>query len=175
MRVLLGITGGIAAYKTPDLVRRLREAGHEVRCILTSAGGRMVARDALIAVSGSAVHESMWAGDGSMPHIDLVRWCNALLVAPATADCLAHFALGLADDLLSTAFLALEPDRSVLLAPAMNTVMWNKAIVQQHVSTLTETGAIIIAPRSGELACGEVGEGAMAEIPDIVAAVNGVA
>ncbi len=172
MRILLGIGGGIAAYKTPDLVRKLRAAGHDVRCILTSSGARLVARDALAAVSNARVHDSLWSDDGSMPHIDLVRWAEAVLIAPATADLLARIALGLADDLLTTALLAVEEDRPLWCAPAMNTVMWNKAVVQAHVATLRSRGVQVIDPVSGELACGEQGLGAMADAEALVAAVG---
>ena len=168
MRVVLGITGGIAAYKSPEIVRALRRRGHAVRCVLTANGARLVARDALAAVSGEAVHGSAWPGDGSMPHIDLARWAEALVVAPLTADTAARFALGLADDLLTTLFLALEPDRPVLLAPAMNTVMWNKPVVQGHLKALVSGGARLVAPIEGHLACGEDGVGAMAA-PDAIA------
>jgi phosphopantothenoylcysteine decarboxylase/phosphopantothenate--cysteine ligase len=172
MRVVLGITGGIAAYKSPEIVRALRRRGHAVRCVLTANGARLVARDALAAVSGETVHESAWPGDGSMPHIDLARWAEALIVAPLTADTAARFALGLADDLLTTLFLALEPDRPVLLAPAMNTVMWNKPVVQGHLKTLVAGGARLVAPIEGHLACGEDGVGAMAA-PDAIAEALG--
>jgi len=168
MQVLLGISGGIAAYKAPEIVRSLRRHGHAVRCVLTASGARLVAADALAAVSGHAVHTTAWPGDGSMPHIDLARWADALLIAPLTADCAARLALGLADDLLTTLFLALEPSKHVLLAPAMNTVMWNKPVVQAHLHTLAHGGARIIPPVEGNLACGEDGMGAMAT-PDAIA------
>lgn len=168
MRILLGISGGIAAYKAPDLVRRLRERGHEVHCLLTTAGERLVTPAALAAVSGRPVARDLWQTDGSMPHIDLPRWCECLLVAPATADRLARFALGLGDDLLATSYLALQADRPVVLAPAMNTVMWDKPIVQQHLASLRERGHHIVAPVPGDLACGEQGVGAMAE-PTVIA------
>ena len=171
MQVLYGISGGIAAYKAPEVVRALRRAGHGVRCVVTASASRLVASDALAAVSGMPVATTMWPGDGGMPHIELARWCDALLVAPVTADLLARFALGLADDLLTTVFLALEPAKRVALAPAMNTVMWQKPVVQGHVSTLRAAGARIIAPVPGDLACGETGIGALAPIEAIVAAL----
>ena len=172
MNVLLGISGGIAAYKSPEIVRELRRKGHAVRCVLTANAARLVAKDALAAVSGDMVYDTAWPGDGSMPHITLARWADTLLVAPLTADCAARFALGLADDLLTTLFLALEPSKKVWLAPAMNTVMWNKPIVQTHLATLTAGGARIIAPVSGNLACGEDGIGAMASADAIAAALG---
>ncbi len=172
MNVLLGISGGIAAYKSPEIVRALGKRGHAVRCVLTDNATRLVARDALAAVSGHPVASTMWPEDSSMPHIELARWADALLIAPATADVLARLALGLADDLLTTLALALEPAKPLWLAPAMNTVMWNKPIVQQHLRTLVAGGAQVIAPVSGELACGEHGVGAMAEPAAIAAALG---
>jgi phosphopantothenoylcysteine decarboxylase/phosphopantothenate--cysteine ligase len=172
MRILLGITGGIAAYKAPELVRALRKDGHAVRCLLTEAGARLVAADALAAVSGERVWTTLWSTVGDIPHIDLARWAEVLLVAPLTADAAARLALGFADDLLTTTVLALEPEKPLWLAPAMNTVMWNKPVVQQHLRTLAERGARIIPPVSGHLACGEQGVGAMAEPMAITAAIR---
>ena len=172
MRVLLGISGGIAAYKAPELVRLLRKRGHAVRCVLTDAGARLVAADALAAVSGERVWTSLWSADGTIAHIDLARWADGLLVAPLTADAAARLALGFGDDLLCTVALALEPDKPIWLAPAMNTVMWNKPVVQQHVQTLAQRGARIIPPVSGHLACGEDGVGAMADPVAIAAAIG---
>ncbi len=172
MNVLLGIGGGIAAYKAPEVARALLKRGHAVRCVLTASGARLVSAEALMAVTHQGVATSLWTTDGSMPHIDLARWCDTLLVAPATADLLARFALGLADDLLTTLFLALEPGRRVLLVPAMNTQMWNKPIVQQHVATLRGWKHGILAPVEGNLACGEQGTGAMPE-PEAIAGALG--
>ncbi len=172
MNVLFGVAGGIAAYKAPEIVRALRRGGHSVRCVLTASATRLVAVDALAAVSSQRVHSDMWPGDGSMPHIELARWCDELLIAPATADLLARLALGLADDLLTTAFLALEPEKRVWIAPAMNTVMWDKPVVRAHVATLASAGAQIIAPVAGDLACGETGIGAMAA-PEAIAKAIG--
>lgn len=171
MRLILGVGGGIAAYKAPDLVRRLRERGHEVRCVVTENGARLVAVDALATVSGAPVRTSLWH-EGGIEHIDLPRWSEGLLVAPATADLLAKFALGIADDLLTTLFLALEPAKPVWLCPAMNTVMWEKPQVQAHVRALAERGARLIGPVGGLLACGEQGLGAMADPAAIAAAVS---
>jgi phosphopantothenoylcysteine decarboxylase/phosphopantothenate--cysteine ligase len=171
VNLLLGISGGIAAYKTPELVRALRRRGHAIRCVLTANGARLVARDALATVSGNPVHESLW-NQGEIPHIDLARWADGLLVAPATADCLAKLALGLADDLLTTLHLALEPEKPLWLCPAMNTVMWRKPAVQGNVRILVERGARLIGPVEGSLACGESGTGAMAD-PEAIAAAIG--
>jgi phosphopantothenoylcysteine synthetase/decarboxylase len=170
MRLILGIGGGIAAYKTPDLVRRLRERGHDVRCVLTANGARLVARDALAAVSGAAVHDTLWSGTG-MDHIDLPRWAEGLVIAPATADLIGRLAHGLADDLLTTLFLALEPAKPVWLCPAMNTVMWEKPQVQANLRLLAERGARLIGPVGGDLACGETGMGAMTDPTAIARAI----
>ncbi|TVR14115.1 MAG: hypothetical protein EA401_05235 [Planctomycetota bacterium] len=172
MQILLGISGGIAAYKTPEVVRALVAAGHQVRCVLTENAAQLVAPQALVTVSGNPVYDSLWSQDGRIPHIETVRWCDLLLVAPATANLLAKCALGLADDLLSTGFLALEPDKPCIMAPAMNTVMWNKPIVQQHLATLKAQGVHMVDPVSGNLACGEEGIGAMASVDGLVAAVQ---
>lgn len=172
MNILLGISGGIAAYKTPELVRILRRRGHQVRCVLTENALRLVARDALATVSGNPVRSDLFPPDGSIPHIDLPRWCEGLLIAPATADCLARLALGLADDLLSTLVLALEPAKPIWLAPAMNTVMWQKPVVQEHVAALVRRSARLIPPVNGNLACGEEGIGAMAD-PETIAEALG--
>jgi len=168
VNILLGITGGIAAYKTPELVRQLRKRGHMVRCVLTANGARLVARDALAAVSGAPVAMELWPDDGRMDHIDLARWAEVLLIAPATANVLAHLRLGLADDLLSTLALAVDPRRKRVLAPAMNTVMWEQPAVQENLAILRERGWSCIGPVAGDLACGEQGVGAMAA-PELIA------
>ena len=172
MNIVLGISGGIAAYKTPEVVRALVKRSHTVRCVLTASAQRLVTAEALAAVSRQPVFTSAWTTDGSMPHIDLARWADTVVIAPATADVMARFALGLADDLLTTLFLALEPTKRVIMVPAMNTVMWNKPVVQSHVATLRAAGATILLPVEGNLACGEQGIGAMAE-PDMIAGVIG--
>ncbi len=172
MNVLYGISGGIAAYKSPEVVRALTKLGHSVRCVLTENAQRLVAPAALAAMSRATVTSSMWTPDGSMPHIELPRWCDCLLIAPATADLLAKCALGLADDLLTTLFMAIEPSKPIIMAPAMNTVMWNKPIVRKHVAELRQAGVRFLEPVPGELACGEVGIGAMLEPEAIAAAVK---
>lgn len=172
MQVVLAVSGGIAAYKAPEVARSLQRRGHAVRCLLTAHAQRLVAADALAAVTGAPVATSMFPGDGSMPHISLARWAQVFLVAPATAHCLAALALGLGDDLLTTLHLALEPTVPVYLAPAMNTQMWQKPIVQAHLAALRAGGAHVIAPVPGDLACGESGMGAMAS-PDAIATALG--
>lgn len=174
MQVVLGVSGGIAAYKAPELVRALRRRGHAVRCVLTPAAEHLVSALALAAVSGEPVATGMWTvdGAGAMPHITLARWADALLIAPATADLIARLALGLGDDLLTTLVLALEPHKPIWMAPAMNTVMWEKPVVQGHVGTLRERGVRMIGPEAGDLACGEQGIGAMVQPVAIAAALG---
>lgn len=170
-RIVLGVCGGIAAYKAADLVRRLREAGAEVRVVMTANALHFVGAATFQAVSGQPVRSSLWdeQAEAAMSHIELARWADTLLVAPASADTMARLALGLADDLLTT--LALATEASVVLAPAMNRVMWAHPATQGHVSTLVDRGARVLGPGSGGQACGEVGAGRMLEPLDIVAAL----
>jgi phosphopantothenoylcysteine decarboxylase / phosphopantothenate---cysteine ligase len=173
-RVLLGVTGGIAAYKSPDLVRRLREQGAEVRVVLTGAAARFVTPLTFQAVSGHPVRDSLWdaAAEAAMGHIELARWADLVLVAPATADFLARLAAGLADDLLTTLCLATEAPISV--APAMNRLMWASPATRENVQRLEARGVRVLGPASGDQACGETGEGRMLEPLDIVAALAGL-
>ena len=165
MRVVLGVTGGIAAYKAPDLVRRLRDAGAEVRVILTPNAARFVSALSLAAVSDHGVILDQW-GDpshGGVDHVELARWAELLLVAPATANILAKLATGIADDALSTYALAHRAD--VMVAPAMNTFMLQHPTVQQNMATLRARGVIVLDPDSGLLACGDEGAGRMPDPP----------
>jgi phosphopantothenoylcysteine decarboxylase/phosphopantothenate--cysteine ligase len=165
MRVVLGVTGGIAAYKAPDLVRRLRDAGAEVRVILTPNAARFVSALSLAAVSDHGVILDQW-GDpshGGVDHVELARWADLLLIAPATANILAKLAVGIADDALSTYALAHRAD--VMVAPAMNTFMLQHPTVQQNMSTLRARGVIVLDPDSGLLACGDEGAGRMPDPP----------
>lgn len=166
--VLLGITGGIAAYKSPDLVRRLREAGAEVRVAMTSAAMEFVRPLTFQAVSGKPVHCDLLdqAAEAAMGHIELARWADLVLVAPASADFMARLAHGHADDLLSTLCLAtLAP---IVLAPAMNRMMWVNTATQANRSQLEARGVRLLGPSSGDQACGEVGYGRMLEPLEIV-------
>ena len=162
-RILLGVTGGIAAYKSADLVRRLRERGAEVQVVMTAAATEFVTPLTFQALSGRPVRTSLWdaAAEASMGHIELARWADRVLVAPATADFIARFAHGLADDLLSTLCLATESP--VAIAPAMNRVMWTNAATQANVATLASRGIAILGPGEGSQACGETGAGRMLE------------
>jgi len=167
-RVLLGVTGGIAAYKSPDLVRRLRERGAEVQVVMTAAAREFVTATTFQAVSGRPVRTDLWdaAAEAAMGHIELARWAEVVLIAPATADFLARLATGRADDLLTTLCLATEA--KVAVAPAMNHVMWSNAATRANAATLQQRGIEIFGPAAGDQACGEVGEGRMLEPLELV-------
>lgn len=171
MNIVLGVTGGIAAYKAPELVRRLRDTGAAVRVILTPNAARFVSPLSLAAVSDHAVLVEQWGdpGHGGVDHIELARWAEVLLIAPATANVLAKLATGIADDALTT--YALAHRGSTLVAPAMNTFMLGHPTVQQNVETLRARGVTIIEPMSGLLACGDEGSGKMPDVPQLVEAV----
>jgi len=162
-RVLLGVTGGIAAYKSPDLVRRLREQGAEVQVVLTSGAREFVTPTTFQAVSGREVRSDLWdpEAEKAMSHIELARWADFVIIAPATADFLARLATGQADDLLTT--LCLATDAPIALAPAMNRLMWSNPATQANVATLESRGIHVWGPGEGDQACGEVGAGRMLE------------
>lgn len=169
--ILIGITGSIAAYKMADVVSQLTKQGHRVRCILTESATQFVTPLVLETLSGNPVRSAIFGADISgTEHIDLARWADLFVVAPASANTLAKLALGLADDLLTTVALATEAP--LLVAPAMNTVMWNKPITQTHLRGLADAGARFVDPASGILACGEVGVGKLASVDSIVQAIN---
>jgi phosphopantothenoylcysteine decarboxylase/phosphopantothenate--cysteine ligase len=167
-RILLGVTGGIAAYKSPDLVRRLRERGAEVQVVMTAAAREFVTATTFQAVSGRAVRTDLWdaAAEAAMGHIELARWADVVLIAPASADFLARLATGQADDLLATLCLATEAPIGV--APAMNRIMWANAATRANVATLQQRGIQLFGPGEGDQACGEVGEGRMLEPLELV-------
>ncbi len=166
-RVVFGVTGGIAAYKSPDVVRRLRERGFEVRVVMTRAAREFVTPLTLQAVSGNPVHTNLLDEDAeaAMGHIELARWADTVLIAPATADCLAKLAHGIADDLLST--LCLATTAPLMAAPAMNRQMWEAPATRANVALLRERGVEFLGPGEGSQACGEVGPGRMLEPVDI--------
>jgi len=170
-RVIVGITGGIAAYKGAELVRRFKEAGADVRVVMTPAATRFITPLTLQALSGRPVHVDLLdaAAENGMDHISLARWADAIVVAPATADFMARLAHGRADDLLST--LCLASTAPQLLAPAMNSVMWQHPATQANADLLRRRGVQLVGPVAGEQACGEVGAGRMEEPPALVAAV----
>ncbi|HEX4676874.1 MAG TPA: bifunctional phosphopantothenoylcysteine decarboxylase/phosphopantothenate--cysteine ligase CoaBC [Steroidobacteraceae bacterium] len=173
-RILLGVTGGIAAYKSPDLVRRLRERGAEVQVVMTASAREFVTATTFQAVSGRPVRTDLWdaAAEAAMGHIELARWAEVVLIAPATADFLARLAAGQADDLLATLCLATEAP--VAVAPAMNHIMWANAATRANVGTLQQRGIHIFGPGSGDQACGEVGEGRMLEPLELVDRIAGL-
>jgi phosphopantothenoylcysteine decarboxylase/phosphopantothenate--cysteine ligase len=171
-RILIVVSGGIAAYKVLELIRRLRERGCAVRCILTRGGAQFVTALSLQALSEDKVYTELFSltDESEMGHIRLSREADLVLVAPATADILARMAAGIADDLATTALLA--TDKPVLVAPAMNTMMWQHAATQANVATLKSRGILAVGPNAGDLACGEVGAGRMAEPHEILAAIE---
>ncbi len=166
-RVVLGVTGGVAAYKAAELVRLLVKAGADVDVVLTAAGAQFVGAATFQALSGRRVWQALWDErmDNGMAHIDLTRGAAALLVAPATADFLAKLAYGFADDLLST--LCLARDCPLRVAPAMNRQMWENPATQRNVAQLRADGVSIFGPAHGEQACGEVGDGRMLEAAEL--------
>ena len=172
--IVLGVSGGIAAYKTPDLVRRLRERGAQVQVVLTAGGSHFITPLTLQAVSGQPVHSALLdaEAESAFGHIDLARWADLILIAPATAHCLAKLAHGLADDLLST--LCLASSAPIALAPAMNQQMWQAPAVQDNCQILRQRGVHLLGPASGSQACGEIGLGRMLEPLALVEAVSGL-
>ena len=169
MKIIVGITGGIAAYKAPELVRLLRKAGHEVRCAATEHGLEFVTRVTLETVSGAPLYSDLFAS-GRTEHISLKDWGELLVVAPATANIIGKVACGIADDALSTLLLAFS-GKPVVMAPAMNCEMWAHPAVQRNVATLKSWGIRMVGPDEGELACGVSGVGRMAEPEAIVEAI----
>jgi phosphopantothenoylcysteine decarboxylase/phosphopantothenate--cysteine ligase len=170
-RILLGVTGGIAAYKAAELVRRLRERGAEVQVVMTAGAERFVTPLTFQALSGRPVRSALWdeAAEAAMGHIELARWAELVLVAPASADFLARLAAGRADDLLTT--LCLATAAPIWVAPAMNRLMWANAATQANAATLGARGVRLLGPASGEQACGETGPGRMLEAEELAAAV----
>jgi phosphopantothenoylcysteine decarboxylase/phosphopantothenate--cysteine ligase len=162
-RILLGVTGGIAAYKSADLTRRLSEAGAEVQVVMTPAATTFVAPLTFQAVSGRVVRTEMLdaSAEAGMSHIELARWADLILIAPATADFIARLAHGMANDLLSA--LCLASDQPIAVAPAMNRLMWQNSATQDNCRLLARRGVKIWGPGVGEQACGEVGAGRMLE------------
>ena len=170
-RILLGVTGGIAAYKSAELVRRLIEHGAQVQVVMTSAAREFVTPTTFQALSGRPVRTDLWdaAAEAAMGHIELARWAELVLVAPASADFLARLAHGLADDLLSTLCLATEAP--IAVAPAMNQLMWRNAATRSNVELLATRGVHLIGPAVGDQACGEHGPGRLVEPAEIVAQI----
>jgi phosphopantothenoylcysteine decarboxylase/phosphopantothenate--cysteine ligase len=172
--ILLGVTGSIAAYKAPELVRRLRDRGASVQVVMTQAASRFITATSLQAVSANPVRDDLWddEAEAAMSHIELARWADLVLIAPASAEIMSKLAAGAANDLLTTVCLATEAP--VVIAPAMNRVMWAHPAVQANRETLAGRGVRILGPGSGGQACGEFGEGRMLEPQEIADAVANV-
>lgn len=169
-RILLGVTGGIAAYKSAELVRRLKDAGADVRVVMTRAAQEFITPLTMQALSGNPVHTDLLdtEAEAAMGHIELARWGDAIVIAPATADFIARLSRGEGSDLLSTICLASKAD--LLIAPAMNQAMWSNAATQENLVLIRERGAKIVGPESGSQACGDVGLGRMSEVAEICTA-----
>ncbi len=174
--ILVGVTGGIAAYKTPGVIRRLKEAGHEVETIATKAAFRFIPDETLSIATGKPIHtdKTWWEQSGRIEHVSLARWADLVLVVPATADAMARAALGLGDDLLSATILA--GAEKVLWAPAMNPEMWDSPATRRNVETLKSWGHSFVGPAEGLMASAEEepGVGRLAGEAEIVAAVEEV-
>jgi len=173
LRILLGVTGGIAAYKAAELARQFMKAGAQVQVVMTAGAQRFITAQTFQALTGRTVRSSLWdeQAEAAMGHIELARWADAIVIAPASANFLARLAQGLADDLLST--LCLATDRPIYAAPAMNRLMWANAATRDNLDTLRRRGLKLIGPGSGFQACGEVGDGRMSEPAEIAALVLG--
>ena len=170
-RILLALSGGIAAYKSAELARRFVKQGCEVQVVMTESALRFIGAQTFQALTGRPVRSSLWdeAAEAAMGHIELARWPDAIVIAPATANTLAKIAHGFADDLLTT--LVLATDRPIFVAPAMNRLMWANAATQANMATLRSRGLRIIGPGSGEQACGEIGAGRVAEPEEVASTV----
>lgn len=173
-KVLVGVTGGIAAYKAPGVIRRLKEAGHEVRAAATEAAFRFIPEETLAIAAGDHVHtdETWWERTGRVEHVSLARWADLVLVAPATADAMARAAVGLGDDLLSATILA--GARRVLWAPAMNPEMWSNPATARNVEILKGWGHLFVGPAEGLMASAQEqsGVGRLADEAEIVASAE---
>lgn len=170
-RILLGVSGGIAAYKACELVRRLRDLGAQVRVVMTESATHFVSATTFQALSGEAVRVSLWdeQAEMAMGHIELARWAERIIIAPASADLIARLAHGMANDLLTT--LCLASAAPLYVAPAMNQQMWAHPAVQENVDTLRRRGVHLLGPASGDQACGDIGSGRMLEALELRAAL----
>ena len=174
MKILVGVTGGIAAYKVPGVIRRLREAGYEVEAIATEAAFHFIPEETLAIAAGGPVHteKTWWEESGRVEHVTLARWADLVLVAPATADAMARVAIGLGDDILSATILA--GAKNVLWAPAMNPEMWDNPATRRNVETLKGWGHHFVGPAEGSMASAEEepGVGRLVDEAEIVAAAE---
>ena len=171
MKIILGVSGGISAYKACDIISKLKYLGHSTRVIMTKNAEELITRKLMASLSGSPVLHDLWeeAENGSIDHINVIQDADLFVVAPATANVIAKFANGIADDYLTTAWLAAHCFK--IVAPAMNTTMLGNPAVVRNLETLEKDGVTIVEPASGKLACGTVGEGKLAKVDDIVKAI----
>lgn len=171
-RIVLAVSGSIAAYKAPDIVRRLQDLGAEVRVILTTGGSKFITEMSLQAISKNKVHDNLWDKDAelSMGHIELAKWADAILIAPASANTIANIASGKANDLLTSVILA--SDCPIILAPAMNQKMYSSIALKDNLSVLHNRNMNVISPDYGDQACGDVGEGRLPEPVNIATKVS---
>lgn len=172
-KIVLGVTGSIAAYKAGDIIRRLQDRGHDVTVVMTKGAQEFITALTLAGLSGKPVYDQMFdekQGAWAMPHISLAKEADVFLIAPATANVIAKLAHGLADDLLTC--IALTTRAPIVIAPAMNTEMFENKIVQENCKKLKALGFKFVAPAQGKLACGTTGMGHLAEVDDIVDAVS---
>ena len=170
--VVVGVTGGIAAYKTCELVRALMKRGHRVKVVMTESATRFVTPLTFRTLTGEPVAVSLWADepDAKVHHVSLAEQADVMIVAPCTANVMAKLVHGRADDMLTTTALATEAP--LIIAPAMNVHMWRKEVTRQNVKALSARGAVIIEPEHGELACGDVGEGRLASLESLLEVVD---
>lgn len=168
MKILIIISGSVAAYKACELVREFKKQKHEVTCILTKGGAEFITPLQLTSLSGTKTYSHLWSDHDSdgMEHIHLSRKADIILVAPASADLIAKMANGMADDLATTTLLA--SNKPIYVAPAMNVEMWQKPATQRNIEQIKKDGVNVIMPSEGELACGEEGLGRMADIEEII-------
>ena len=166
-RIILGVCGSIAAYKSPDIVRRLQDLGSQVRVIVTEGGREFVSERSLQTISKNKVHHNLWDKDAelAMGHIELAKWADVIIIAPASANTIAKLCHGRADDLLSTVILA--TDAKVMLAPAMNQQMYASRAMKDNIELLKSRSFVIIEPGFGDQACGDIGEGRLADSLEI--------
>lgn len=171
-RILLGVSGSVAAYRAPELARRLAEHGAEVRAVLTEGGAKLISPLLMQAVTGAPARCSLWdeAAEAAMSHIELARWAECIVIAPASANTIARLARGEASDLLSTVCLASAAP--LLVVPAMNRNMWSNRATQENCAVVRGRGCVVVGPDHGQQACGDVGEGRMSAVPEIIAAVE---
>ncbi len=176
LSILLGVTGGVAAFKAVDLASKLTAGGAKVHCVMTRSAHKLIGPKSFEAVTGQAVFTKMWSGpqEYKITHIGLAEWADIVVVAPATANIIAKAAQGICDDLLSTTLCACW-NKPVLIAPAMNSNMWANPVVQRNIDVLREMKFEMVGPETGRLACGTQGVGRMAEPADILAAIEQIA